>query len=90
MNDVATARIGNLILFIPLSEMVDIDQKLKRLEKIIRKEQLEIERLQKKLTHPDFLAKAPKQVIMDHRLRLKKAQQNIEQFKEQQEKFMTS
>ncbi|MGB8956252.1 MAG: valine--tRNA ligase [Tumebacillaceae bacterium] len=50
-------------LFLPLAGLIDIDAEIARLEKEAKKLDGEVERIEKKLNNPGFVAKAPAEVI---------------------------
>ena len=59
-------------LFIPLSDVIDFEKERARLLGEVKKNDGEIERLEKKLSNEGFVAKAPAQVIEGERAKLKK------------------
>ena len=59
-------------LFIPLSEVIDFEKERARLTAEMKKNDGEIERLEKKLSNEGFVAKAPAQVIEGERAKLAK------------------
>ena len=59
-------------LYIPLSEVIDFEKERIRLEGEMKKNEGEIERLEKKLSNEGFVSKAPAQVIEGERAKLKK------------------
>ena len=59
-------------LFIPLSEVIDFDKERARLTAEMKKNDSEIERLEKKLSNEGFVAKAPSNVVEAERAKLKK------------------
>ena len=59
-------------LYIPLSEVIDFEKEKARLTAEMKKNDGEIERLEKKLSNEGFVAKAPAQVIEGERAKLKK------------------
>ncbi len=61
---------GNL--YIPLSEVIDFEKERARLTAEMKKNDSEIERIEKKLANEGFVAKAPAQVIEGERAKLKK------------------
>ena len=58
--------------FIPLDELVDVEQELLRLEKEKETLENEVKRAENKLNNPGFVAKAPQKVIEDENEKLKK------------------
>ena len=59
-------------LYIPLSEVIDFEKERARLTAEMKKNDSEIERIEKKLSNEGFVAKAPAQVIEGERAKLKK------------------
>ena len=59
----ATAIIEDLIAYIPLSGVLDIDEEKKRLQKKLDKTRSELENVEKTLANKNFVERAPKQVI---------------------------
>jgi valyl-tRNA synthetase len=57
-------------LFLPLAGLVDIEQELKRLEKELSTLNAEVERIEKKLNNPGFMAKAPAKVIEEEKAKM--------------------
>ncbi len=59
-------------LYIPLSEVIDFEKERARLNLEMKKNDAEIERIEKKLSNEGFVSKAPAQVIEGERAKLKK------------------
>ena len=59
-------------LYIPLSEVIDFEKEKARLSAEMKKNESEIERLEKKLSNEGFVAKAPAAVIEGERAKLQK------------------
>ena len=59
-------------LYIPLSEVVDLDKERTRLAEQMKKNDSEIERIEKKLSNEGFVSKAPAAVIDGERAKLAK------------------
>jgi valyl-tRNA synthetase len=57
-------------VYLPLEGLIDIDAEIARLEKESKKLDGEVERLEKKLNNPGFLAKAPAEVIETEKAKL--------------------
>ena len=58
--------------YIPLSEIVDMEKEKARLEGELKKNDTEIERIEKKLANEGFVAKAPAAVVEGERAKLEK------------------
>ena len=59
-------------LYIPLSDVIDFEKERERLAAEMKKNDGEIERIEKKLSNEGFVSKAPAQVIDGERAKLKK------------------
>jgi hypothetical protein len=59
-------------VYIPLSEVIDFEKERERLNAEMKKNEGEIERIEKKLSNEGFVAKAPPKVIEGEREKLKK------------------
>ena len=59
-------------LYIPLSEVVDLDKERARLAEQMKKNDAEIERIEKKLSNEGFVSKAPAAVIDGEKAKLNK------------------
>ena len=68
-------------LFIPLSELVDLDKERERIEKEIAKAAEEVERTQRKLENEQFISKAKENVVNAEREKLAKHQALLENLK---------
>jgi len=82
----ATALINDLEILIPLEGLVDLDAEIKRLEKEIAKLQKDIDQSEKKLSNPNFVERAPKEVVKQEEERLTIAKIAIEKLKRQVDK----
>ena len=58
--------------YIPLSEIVDMEKEKARLEGELKKNDAEIERIEKKLANEGFVVKAPAAVVEGERAKLEK------------------
>ncbi len=54
-------------IFIPMSELVDIGKERDRIARELKKAQAEYEKLSAKLNNPDFIEKAPEQIVSAER-----------------------
>jgi len=57
-------------ILLPLADVIDLDQEKTRLAKEIAKLTGDIEKVEKKLGNPEFIAKAPSEVVEEQRDRL--------------------
>jgi len=63
----ATAVVGAMEVYLPLDDLIDLDEERARLAKEVAKMEDEIARVQKKLGNNDFVAKAKEEVIQKER-----------------------
>ena len=75
--DAVTVVTDSARLFIPLSEIIDKDKELARLNKEKAAVLKDIEIISKKLGNEGFLAKAPAQLIESEKVKLSKAQEKL-------------
>jgi len=80
----ATAVIENLEIFIPLKDLIDINQEIKRLEKQVTDMQGRLNAVSKKLDNKNFVDRAPNKIIEhernkfeDYKQQLKKLEENL-------------
>ena len=64
-------------IFLPLSDIVDTEKEIARLEAEEKKLNLEIERIEKKLSNEGFVAKAPAAVVDGEKAKLEKYRENL-------------
>ncbi len=70
--EVASAVIDGLQIFLPLSGLIDLDKEIERLEKEKDKLESEIKRAKGKLNNKSFVDKAPEKVVNEERQKLEK------------------
>ena len=63
----ATAVVGSIEIYLPLGDMIDLQEQRVRLSKEAGKVEEELARIQKKLSNPEFIAKAKEEVIQKER-----------------------
>ena len=68
----------------PLAELVDLEKEKARIAKELKKNRGELEKLEKKLSNPGFLAKAPENVVSAEKERAEKLTALIAQLAEQE------
>ena len=68
----------------PLAELVDLEKEKARIAKELKKNRGELEKLEKKLSNPGFLAKAPENVVAAEKERAEKLAALIAQLEEQE------
>lgn len=66
-DDAMTAAVKDAEILIPLQDLVDFDEEIKRLEKEQARLQSEVERVEKKLANKRFVNKAPEKVVQEER-----------------------
>ena len=72
---------GNLKIFMPFSELVDIEEEIKRLETEKSRLESEVERSNKILSNQGFIAKAPKAKVDEEKAKLEKYNKMLEETK---------
>ncbi|MFI3254079.1 MAG: valine--tRNA ligase [Eubacteriales bacterium] len=83
MTGMVTAITPSANLYIPLSELVDLDKEKARIEKEMKKNQEELGKLLKKLENPGFTEKAPAAVVEGERNRCTELENLIKKLEEQ-------
>ncbi|ONI42278.1 valine--tRNA ligase [Candidatus Epulonipiscium fishelsonii] len=73
-NNAVSVVIPNALIYIPMSELVDIEKEKERLNKEKIKLEKEVERVDKKLSNQGFVAKAPQNVIEEEKAKKEKYQ----------------
>jgi valyl-tRNA synthetase len=79
----AVRMVKDVVIYIPLEGLIDFEKEKKRLTKEIEKLQGQMERLEKKLNNPDYLAKAPANVAAEDRQRFTESQKQRERLQEE-------
>jgi len=79
----AIALVGDLQILIPLAGLIDQAAELKRLAKEMSKLQKEIEKYAVKLDNPQFVARAPVEIVAKDRQRLAEMRTNLQQLEHQ-------
>jgi valyl-tRNA synthetase len=79
----AVALLGELKIMIPLAGLIEVDAELARLEKLLQKEQAELNRSEAKLGNPKFVNNAPDAVVDQERERLKNHTAKVDKIREQ-------
>jgi valyl-tRNA synthetase len=83
----ATALVGEMKVLIPMAGLIDKVAELARLEKEMGRLSSEIERIEKKLSNPNFVDKAPEAVVDKERNKIADAQSALAKLKEQAAKI---
>ncbi len=74
---------NNSQIFIYLLDVINIDAEIKRILSVIEKLNEEIEKSSKKLSNPQFVSKAPKDIINKEKIKLEKGLEELKVLKEQ-------
>ena len=82
-DDAVSVVTGSAVVYIPLAELVDLAQEKARIEKALKKNEGELDKLNKKLSNPGFLAKAPENVVAAEKERAEKLAALIGKLREQ-------
>ena len=85
--DCVTAVIENATVYIPLSDLVDIEQEKEKLTAEVKRLEGEVKRCEGMLSNENFVAKAPEAKINEEREKLEKYRQMLEKVKENLEKL---
>jgi valyl-tRNA synthetase len=83
----ATALVGDMKVLIPMAGLIDKEAELARLEKELGKLKADAERVEKKLSNPSFVDKAPEAVVQKERDKLAEAESALAKLQEQAEKI---
>jgi valyl-tRNA synthetase len=83
----ATALIGEMKLLIPMAGLIDKEAEELRLTKDLDRKRSERQRIEKKLTNPSFLQKAPDAVVEKERKKAEDLESAIKQLEEQLRKI---
>ena len=70
-------------IFLPLAELVDLTKEKARVEKELKKNSAELDKLNAKLGNPGFVAKAPEHIIAAERERAAKLTELVAKLEEQ-------
>lgn len=79
----ATALVGSMQLLVPMAGLIDKDAELARLDKEIERKQKDMDRTMGKVNNPDFVDKAPADVVQKERDKLEQLQLSIEKLAQQ-------
>jgi len=73
----ATALVEGTRIFVPLEGVIDINKEIARLQKEIKKAEEELRRIQAKLNNPNFLEKAPPEIVKKEEVRSRELGEKI-------------
>ncbi len=83
----SSAVVGDLEIFVPLAGLIDIDKEKERLEKEIAGFEGRIRGIQGKLNNPNFVSRAPENVVDHERNKLAKYEETLALLKENYQKL---
>jgi len=83
----ATAVVGDLEIFLPLAELIDLDKEKERLEKEINDAEGRLKKSQSKLSNENFVEKAPEQVVNKEREKAATYEEELSKLKNNYEKI---
>ena len=83
----ATALLGDMKILIPMAGLIDKKAEIPRLEKEIEKLQKDLQRGEAKLANPNFVEKAPSDVVEKERSRMNELRMAINNLQEQLKKI---
>ena len=69
-------------IFVPLAELIDLDKEIEKLEKSIEKTQIELDKVLKKLSNENFVAKAKPEAVEKEKRIKEELENKIAKFKE--------
>ena len=69
-------------IYVPLAELIDLDKEIEKLEKSIEKTQVELDKVLKKLSNENFVAKAKPEAVEKERRIKEELENKIGKFKE--------
>ena len=81
-DDAVSTVIPNATIYMPFTELVNLDKEIERLKGEESKLQKELDRVNKKLANQGFISKAPEQVVNEEKAKLEKYAQMMEQVQE--------
>lgn len=81
----ATALVDNMELLVPMAGLIDKDAELARLDKELERKRQDREKTAKKIDNPNFVDKAPAEVVQKERDKLTDLDSAIEKLSEQRE-----
>lgn len=83
----ATAVVGDMEIFMPLANLIDLEKERTRLEKDIEETKARLRKSESKLENQDFVNKAPDQVVEREREKRERYQKELEKLEENYEKL---
>jgi valyl-tRNA synthetase len=83
----ATAFVGELEIFIPMADFINKEEELARLNKEIMKIQKDLTQIETKLQNPQFVDKAPAEVVAKERIRCDELRMTLAKLVKQMEEI---
>ncbi len=83
----ATGLVGDMQVLVPMSGLIDKDAEIARLDKEIDRKQKDIARTEAKLSNPNFVEKAPTEVVQKEKDKLADLASACEQLEEQKKRL---
>ncbi len=77
----AVAVLENIEIFVPLAGLIDLDAERSRLSREIERLETQVHGLEKKLLNEQYLSKAPQQVVLQDKEKLKNFSEKLEKFR---------
>ncbi len=87
--EAATELVGNMKILIPMAGLIDKEAEQARLEKEIGKDEKALAAVEKKLANPDFVHRAPPEVVDKERHKAAELRAKLQQLRAQLEKIRT-
>ncbi len=87
INKAATTLIEKTKIFVPLEGIIDLDKEITRLNKEIKKLEDELRKVTAKLNNPNFLEKAPQEIVKKEEDRSREMREKLTVLKEHLEKL---
>ena len=85
--DMASCVTHDAKLYMPMDQLIDFEKELQRIEKELTKNRKSLEGIEKKLSNPGFLAKAPENVVNGEREKAEKLHAMIDQLEESKKRL---
>lgn len=74
-------------LYMPMDQLIDFEKELQRVEKELQKNMKALEGIEKKLSNPGFLSKAPEAVVNGEKEKAEKLRALVSQLEESKQKL---
>ena len=85
--DMASCVTHDAKLYMPMDQLIDFEKELQRIEKELGKNRKSLEGIEKKLSNPGFLAKAPENVVAGEKEKAEKLHAMIAQLEESKKRL---